>query len=70
MAKAKKQLRKAKTSIKKIVFNETHSLTNHDADSKKHLKQDAKKARRVAEAKITITKKSPSKLKTKKKKSK
>jgi hypothetical protein len=69
MAKAKKQLRKAKSTIKKIVFDETHSLTNHDADSKKHLKKDAKKARRAAEAKISIPEKSPTKLKKKKKKS-
>lgn len=69
MAKAKKQLRKAKSTIKKIVFDETHSLTNHDADSKKHLKKDAKKARRAAEAKISV-KEAPTKLKKKKKKSK
>lgn len=51
MAKAKKEQRKIKNRIKKIVYDEKHSEGNHDADSKKHLKKDAKKFRRLHEYK-------------------
>lgn len=46
MEKAKKQRHKIKTEIKKIIYNEKHSESNHDADSKKHLKKRDKKLRR------------------------
>lgn len=49
MEKAKKQRHKIKSHMKKILFNEEYSETNHDSKSKKHLKKKAKRLRRSRE---------------------
>ena len=69
MSKAKKQKNKTKLKDEKILFNEKHSLSNHDAYSKKHVKQDAKRLRRIQEEEIFLTdQEESSKLKVRRKK--
>lgn len=53
MAKEKKQKNKAESRIKKIWFDEKHSLSDHDLDSKKRTKKNEKKLRRVREENIS-----------------
>jgi hypothetical protein len=49
MAKSKKQQRKIGSWIRKVWFDEEHSETNHDSESKKHMKKNAKRERRIRE---------------------
>ena len=51
MEKAKKQRNKLKSRVKKILYNEKHSESNHDFDSKKKIKKRDKKFRRLHEYK-------------------
>lgn len=51
MAKAKKQKNKAETRILKSQFDKEHSLSDHDAGSRKNSKKSAKKLRHTLEEK-------------------
>ena len=49
MAKAKKQQEKFGSWIRKVWYDEEHSIADHDSHCRKDRKKDAKKLRRIRE---------------------